>query len=81
MIPAALPPDIWLRNASIPAALLDAAEPTDAEGLTRRDLHITNGRIAEIAPANTASHGIDLDNGQVWPCFVDGHVHLDKTQT
>jgi cytosine deaminase len=22
-----------------------------------------------------------MDGGQVWPCFVDGHVHLDKTQT
>ncbi len=81
MIPTTLPPDFWLRNATIPAALLDAPTPHDAEGLTQRDLRITGGRIVAIAPAGTAPDGIDLDNGQVWPCFVDGHVHLDKTQT
>jgi cytosine deaminase len=80
--PATLPPDIWLRNAQIPAAVLDnAPAPPDAEGLIRLDLRLTGGHIAAIAPAGTASEGIDLDRGQVWPCFVDGHVHLDKTQT
>jgi cytosine deaminase len=80
--PASLPPDVWLRNAQIPAALLDGTPVSaDAEGLTRLDIRITNGTIAAIAPAGTAEQGIDLDRGQVWPCFVDGHVHLDKTQT
>jgi cytosine deaminase len=78
-----LPPDFWLRNAQVPAAILDrASAPTDAEGLTQTDLRITDGRIAAIAPPGTApAEAIDLDRGQVWPCFVDGHVHLDKTQT
>jgi cytosine/creatinine deaminase len=80
--PTTLPSDLWLRNAQIPAAVLDgAAEPPDAEGLTHADIRITDGRIAAIAPAGTAHEGLDLDRGQVWPCFVDGHVHLDKTQT
>src|SRR6202451_3967118 len=81
VIPGSLPPDFWLRNAMAPATLLDRPGPTDAEGLARLDLRITDGRIAALAPAGTAPEGIDLDRGQVWPCFVDGHVHLDKTQT
>ena len=81
MIPKSLPPDFWLRNATAPATLLDRPGLTDAEGLARFDLRITDGRIAVLAPAGTAPDGIDLDRGQVWPCFVDGHVHLDKTQT
>jgi cytosine deaminase len=85
--PATLPPDIWLRNATVPAALLETPPaPTDQEGLTRLDLRLTNGHITAIAPAGiappgTADQDIDLDRGQLWPCFVDGHVHLDKTQT
>jgi cytosine deaminase len=80
--PADLPPDIWLRHARIPAALLDNVPgPVDPEGLTRADILINDGRVAAIAPAGTADGGVELDEGQVWPCFVDGHVHLDKTQT
>jgi cytosine deaminase len=81
MIPASLPTDFWLRNATAPAGVVDASAPIDAEGLTRLDLRITDGRIAAIGPSGTAPEGFDLHRGQVWPCFVDGHVHLDKTQT
>jgi cytosine deaminase len=80
MIPASLPADVWLRNATVPATLTDDAQ-ADAEGLARVDLRLSNGRIAAVTPLGTAPDGIDLDRGQVWPCFVDGHVHLDKTQT
>lgn len=74
--------DTWLRNVQTPLALVDnAPAPADAEGLTRLDIRLTNGRISAVAPAGTAVEGMDLDRGQVWPCFVDGHVHLDKTQT
>jgi cytosine deaminase len=80
--PSALPHDYWLCRAQVPAALLDRAPPSvDAEGLAALDLWIADGRIAAIAPAGAAPAGIDVDRGQVWPCFVDGHVHLDKTQT
>jgi cytosine deaminase len=82
MIPSSLPNDTWLRRVRVPAALLAGTGlPADKEGLTDLDLRITDGRIAAIAPAGTATDGPDLDRGQVWPCFVDGHVHLDKTQT
>jgi cytosine deaminase len=80
MIPASLPNDVWLRNATVPATLTDGAL-ADAEGLARVDLRLTDGRITEVVPFGTADGGIDLDRSQVWPCFVDGHVHLDKTQT
>jgi cytosine/creatinine deaminase len=80
--PPSLPPDIWLRNATVPAALLDIAPaPPNAEHLTCIDVRIADGHIAAIAPAGTMEDGIDMDRGQLWPCFVDGHVHLDKTQT
>lgn len=81
--PTSRPRDFWLRNAQVPAALLDRVQgPVDAEGLSLLDLRIAGGRIAAIIPAGaTPGAGIDLDRGQVWPCFVDGHVHLDKTQT
>src|SRR3954471_10286072 len=75
-------PDTWLRNAQAPAAIIDGISlPDDTEGLARLDLRIANGRIADLAPAGSAPEGIDLDRGQLWPCFVDAHVHLDKTQT
>jgi len=80
--PPELPRDVWLRRAAVPAALLaGAAPPADDEGLCLLDLRLTDGRIAALAPAGAATEGIDHDHGQVWPCFVDGHVHLDKTQT
>ena len=50
--PACLPPDIWLRNATVPAALLDTMpQPSNPENLTRIDLRITDGHISAIAPA------------------------------
>ena len=45
-------------------------------------LEISAGQIAQILaasspiPANLPS--VDLRQGQVWPCFVDLHTHLDK---
>lgn len=75
-----LPADIWLRNASAPACLLAAppGEP-DAEGLVRFDLRIAAGRIVALTLASGGIDGIDMDGGQVWPCLIDAHVHLDKT--
>jgi cytosine deaminase len=45
------------------------------------DIEIAQGLIARIIPAHSAQHSalsIDLHKGQVWPCFVDMHTHLDK---
>lgn len=72
----------WISNARVPVALLAAEAdlpPPDAEGLVRCDLLIAEGQIVEIAapaPRQGAVH--DQRGGQVWPCFVDVHTHLDK---
>jgi cytosine deaminase len=84
--PASLPRDAWLRRAQVPVALLDGVDAAaDAEGLALVDIRLTGGRIAAVVPCSETeagvTEGVDLDRGQVWPCFVDGHVHLDKTQT
>jgi len=63
-IPASGP--YWLRRARLP----------DALGLV--DLRIADGVVAAVGPAGTAPDGVDLRGGQVWPCFVDVHTHLDK---
>jgi cytosine deaminase len=81
MIPADLPPDIWLRRLRVPGPLLkDAPRSGRLEGLVEIDLRLADGRIAAIVPAGTVPAGIDCDHGMVCPCFIDGHVHLDKTQ-
>ena len=67
-LPTAIPASgsYWLRQARLP----------DAPKLV--DLHISEGVVAATAPAGTAPEGVDLRGGQVWPCFVDVHTHLDK---
>jgi cytosine deaminase len=70
-------PRLVLRNATLPACLLDPA-PAGAETVLR-DLLLEDGRIARIAPPGAvAGEGADLDRGMVWPCLVDLHTHLDK---
>lgn len=80
LIPRPTGRSLWLRDARAPACLLDAPPgPSDREGLTRLDLKVEDGRIAAIAPPGTAPPDEPrLDGGQVWPCFVDAHTHLDK---
>ena len=72
-----------LRNARVPNTLL--ADPpveltADAEGLVLADIEIAEGRVTAItAPVGAvAEDEIDLDGGQVWPCFADIHTHLDS---
>ncbi len=66
-----------LRNANVPTCLLDGAAAGKDE-LACLDITVEDGRIASVAPAGEGGAGIDLDGGQVWPCFVDLHTHLDK---
>jgi cytosine deaminase len=54
------------------------------------DLEIQDGRITQVLPARTCDLSqvtiaegqsktiVDLKSGQLWPCFVDMHTHLDK---
>jgi cytosine deaminase len=78
----------WIRNASVHTTLLDppvAGRPVSDDGFTLVDLAIADGRIASVRPsgetpgaAPRAAADLDLRQGQVWPCFVDLHAHLDK---
>lgn len=75
----------WLGDAGVPRCLLDPARPfvaDDADDLARVDIMVSGGIIARVEPAGVGRREgevvFDLDGGQVWPCFVDMHTHLDK---
>jgi len=74
---------LLLKNGRVPICLVDgvATLVPDATGVAHVDIEIAEGRILEIRPAGTADTNapvVDLDQGQVWPTFVDVHTHLDK---
>ncbi|HBB31385.1 MAG TPA: cytosine deaminase [Cyanobacteria bacterium UBA8803] len=59
------------------------------EGLCLVDIEIVDGAIAQILPVSRDvptersyyepdTAAVNLRGGQVWPCFVDMHTHLDK---
>ncbi|MEO0537040.1 MAG: cytosine deaminase [Cyanobacteria bacterium P01_A01_bin.123] len=85
----------WLRNARIPLTLLDSptgwtpisrlsAVPLQ-ENLVAVNIEIQGSHISQLVPTGTGSIedsvAVDLQQGLVWPCFVDMHTHLDKGQT
>lgn len=66
--------------------------PQTREGLSLVDIEVSGGAISQIiysssrlplSPSPNTDRTedipiIDLQGGQVWPCFVDMHAHLDK---
>jgi cytosine deaminase len=73
----------WIKNAQVPASLIVSGDFNQTkEGLCLVDLEIAQGAIAQIVQAGNSAASdtqtIDWRNGQVWPCFVDMHTHLDK---
>jgi len=77
----------WLCNATVPATLLNDLPPdapVDSDGLVSVDVMIRDGRIAGVMPAPGADGPearVDLTRGQLWPCLIDVHTHLDKGHT
>src|SRR5439155_25321979 len=77
----------WLPNATVPATLLTdvpAGATVSSDGLACVVVAIRDGRIAAVVPAGGAGGpdaSADLGRGQLWPCFVDVHTHLDKGHT
>ncbi|MCX5580033.1 cytosine deaminase [Kaistia terrae] len=70
-----------LANATLPSVTVDGFEGIDVgEGLMVADIVVADGKIEALRPAGSVSDlpVFDLDEGQVWPCFVDMHTHLDK---
>ncbi|BAI89358.1 putative cytosine deaminase [Limnospira platensis NIES-39] len=77
----------WLKNAHIPCCLLEVSQPDwlsqqTREGLILMDVEIASGKISQLRPAGNREVAdipwVDLRGGQLWPCFVDLHTHLDK---
>ncbi len=78
----------WLLNAQVPWSVLKEPVPgavPNADNLVRLDVEIRAGVITQLRPAHPAQQpqpegipAVDLKGGQVWPCFVDIHTHLDK---
>jgi len=86
--------NLRLKNARVPSTLLEYPHKKlhsspDGMILLDIDIDIADGRIealhhlSEPSPADERSdnhyHSVDLDSGQVWPCFIDVHTHLDKS--
>ncbi|MBN9026503.1 cytosine deaminase [Kaistia sp. MMO-174] len=70
-----------LANATLPAVTVDGFDGQDVgEGLMRADIVVAGGKIEALKPAGSVIDApvVDMDKGQVWPCFVDMHTHLDK---
>jgi len=70
-----------LANATLPAVTVDGFDGQDVgEGLMRADIVVAGGKIEALRPAGSVADApvVDMDKGQVWPCFVDMHTHLDK---
>jgi len=82
----------WLLNAQIPVSLLVDQTGFEASDLAAVHLEIKAGQIAQILAASSQirpdvlsdllsnAPAVDLRQGQIWPCFIDLHTHLDKGQ-
>jgi len=73
----------WLKNAHVPSCLLDVTPflPSTREGLCLVDLHIHQGNIQQVIPANLTDQdlpSLDLQQQIILPCLIDVHTHLDK---
>ena len=69
-----------LKNATLPTVALDGFSAPSREGLVAADLIIHDGKIEAILPPGTAPDMAfaDMDQGMIFPTFVDMHTHLDK---
>jgi cytosine deaminase len=83
----------WLKNAHVPKSLISHSQPDNSDqsfslesslkdDLRLVDIEVVNGAIAQIIIAGTLNAdqhpSINLQQGMVFPCFVDMHTHLDK---
>lgn len=82
----------WLTNCRVPLCFLGDTTSLDPipllqafphqEELAAVDIEVKGGVIASILPSGTANFNnkpaVNLEQGLIWPCFVDMHTHLDK---
>lgn len=73
-----------LRNCSVPSVFLSGVVADQQNEITRCDVHVEAGKIADVVPALvTAATSVptaDVHGAMIWPCFADIHCHLDKGQ-
>ena len=76
--------DLLIRNARVPRSVLVApGEATGAGDFAAVDIALAGGKVATITPSaanpqTPSTDVIDLDQGIVFPSFVEAHTHLDK---
>src|SRR5437867_2845766 len=76
-----------LRNATVASPLLSELPPgvpVSPDGLARVDVVVRDGLVASVVPPETPEGpeaSVDLAGGQLWPCLIDVHTHLDKGHT
>ena len=77
-----------LHRAAVPGSLLQISECANDQSnhLVEVDLEIRDSKIFSIQPSfkacsNSSVPAVNLDGMQVWPCYIDSHVHLDKSHT
>ena len=84
-------PHYRLTNGRVPLCLLGDEVALGAipslqavphqEQLVAVDIEVRDGAIAAILPPGhpmDSTPTVDLEQGLIWPCFVDMHTHLDK---
>ncbi len=95
LFPLAIPGDrpYWLTQGRVPSGLLRGvnlpvnpalAQFPQGEDWIEVDVAIAQGHITAVQPAGTAppeESQVPLDQGMIWPCWVDSHTHLDKGHT
>lgn len=64
--------DLAIQDARIAAVVAAGAGPRGAQA---------TARAAGAREAIAEDDGVDLRGGQVWPCLIDVHTHLDKGHT
>jgi cytosine deaminase len=67
----------------IDLAPVQETSPSPNQDTALLDLEIRHGSIVRVEaadPLQPQEHAWDMQGGQVWPCFVDLHTHLDKGQ-
>ncbi len=80
----------WLLHGAVPTSFLESSTLSKLPHLHRDQLALVNleirqGSIQSVQPAKDPMSDpsipvLDLEGGQIWPCFVDMHTHLDKGQ-
>ena len=72
---------VTLTNLRVPISVLpEKSWPEVADGLTRFELTIADGKILSLEGGSEEISTFDMKETMAWPCPVDCHTHIDKGQ-